>query len=149
MNTNALDTIQILLVEDDPADQKLVRAAFKNARIANGLRITGSGEEAMDFLNRRPPHDPGAPRPDLILLDLNMPGMGGMEFLRLIKEDRRLAMIPVVVMTSSDAEEDIVRSYELHVNAYVTKPVGLEELQKVVAKIEDFWFLLCRLPPKG
>jgi len=143
-----LDNIHILLVEDEPADQKLVKTAFMKAKIANEVNAVSSGEEALDYLFRRGQYGPETPRPDLILLDLNMPGMGGMEFLRRVKDNEDLSTIPVVVMTSSEAEEDIVCSYQLRVNAYVTKPVGLKEFEKVIERIEDFWFVVCKLPTK-
>jgi len=149
MNELKLNTIQILLVEDDPADQKLVKTAFRNAKIANDLSIAGSGEDALDLLAGSGPGGPDKLRPDLILLDLNMPGMGGMEFLRRVKEDPDLALIPVVIMTSSEAEEDIIRSYQLRVNAYITKPVGMKEFEKVMERIEDFWLMVCKLPTKA
>lgn len=138
--------IRILLVEDDPADQKLVKAAFSRAKIPNDLSITSSGEEALDFLGRKGRYGPETPRPDIILMDLNMPGMGGMEFLRRVKQEPRLSTIPIVVLTSSEAEEDIQATYQHHVNAYVTKPVGLNEFDKVIERLEGFWFTVCKLP---
>jgi len=102
----------------------------------------------MDFLHHRDNYSNGTPRPDLILLDLNMPGMGGKEFLRRIKGDENLKQIPVVVLTTSDSERDIIDSYNLHASGYVRKPVTLDEFKKVMEKIEEYWFLICKRPPK-
>ena len=144
----ALEPLTILLVEDDPADQKLIRTSLKDQRIANNLHIVSSGEEAMDFLYRSGSHSDATPRPDLILLDLNMPGMGGKEFLRRIKDDEQFKKIPVVILTTSDAERDIIDSYRLQASGYVNKPVTLAEFKEVMKKIEEYWFVLCKLPPK-
>jgi CheY-like chemotaxis protein len=138
----------ILLVEDDPGDQKLITMSLKNQKIGNDVHITGSGEEAMDFLYQRGKYRNGAPRPDLILLDLNMPGMGGKEFLRQIKQDERMKMVPVVILTSSDSDADIIDTYNLHASGYVKKPVKIEDFKCVVKEIEEYWFVLCRLPPR-
>lgn len=142
------ESIQILLVEDDPADQKLTRISLENNKVANKLHIVSSGEEALDFLYHRGPFEQGAPRPDLILLDLNMPGIGGQEVLKLIKEDEDLRTIPVIILTTSDAEEDIVRSYKMHANGYIKKPVDIVGFQQVVQSIQSFWFVVAKLPPK-
>ena len=144
----ALERLTILLVEDDPADQKLIRTSLKDQRIANNLHIVSSGEEAMDFLYRSGSYSDATPRPDLILLDLNMPGMGGKEFLRRIKDDEQFKKIPVVILTTSDAERDIIDSYRLQASGYVNKPVTLAEFKEVMKKIEEYWFVLCKLPPK-
>ena len=138
----------ILLVEDDPGDQKLITVSLKNQKLGNEVRIAGSGEEAMEFLYQRGKYSYGTSRPDLILLDLNMPGMGGKEFLRQIKKDERMKMIPVVILTSSDSDEDIIATYNLHASGYVKKPVKLEDFKRVVKEIKEYWFLLCRLPPR-
>jgi CheY-like chemotaxis protein len=138
----------ILLVEDDPGDQKLVKVSLQKQRIANELHVVGSGEEALDFLYQRGKYQGGAPRPDLILLDLNMPGMGGKEFLRLIKEDEELKTNPVVILTTSDSEQDIIDSYSLQASGYVKKPVDLNEFKEVMKQIGEYWFVICRLPPK-
>lgn len=143
-----LEPVTILLVEDDPADQKLIRASLQNQKIANNVYTVASGEEGIDFLHSRDIYSRTIPRPDLILLDLNMPGMGGKEFLRRIKGDEQFKKIPVVILTTSDAERDIIDSYKLQASGYVRKPVTLDEFKEVMKKIEDYWFLLCRLPPK-
>jgi len=138
----------ILLVEDDPGDQKLIKVSLKKQKIANELYIVDSGEEAMDFLYQRGKYSAETPRPDLILLDLNMPGMGGKEFLRRIKQDEKMKMIPVVILTSSDSDEDILDTYNLHASGYVKKPVELEDFKRVMKEIEAYWFIICKLPPK-
>jgi CheY-like chemotaxis protein len=123
-----LTPLVILLVEDDLGDQKLIKLSLRNEKIANDLYTVQSGEEGMDFLHHRGKYNDGTPQPDLILLDLNMPGMGGKEFLRLIKKDDRLKQIPVVILTTSEAEKDIIDSYKLQASGYVHKPVTLEEI---------------------
>ena len=139
----------ILLVEDDPGDQKLITVSLRNQKLANEVHIVGSGEEAMEFLYQRGKYSDGfVPLPDLILLDLNMPGMGGKEFLRRIKEDDKMRTIPVVILTSSDSDEDIIDTYNLHASGYVKKPVTLEDFKRVVKEINEYWFVLCRLPPR-
>jgi CheY-like chemotaxis protein len=143
-----LAPVTILLVEDDPADQKLIRTSLRNQRIANDLWVVNSGEEGMDFLHRRGDYSDGTPRPDLILLDLNMPGMGGKEFLKRIKNHEGLKSIPVVILTTSDSDKDIVDSYNLQASGYVRKPVTLDEFREVTRKIEEYWFVLCKRPPK-
>ena len=142
------EPVNILLVEDDLADQKLTRISLKESKVANVLYVVSSGEEALDFLYSKGQYLPKTPRPDLILLDLNMPGIGGTEVLKIIKEDPNLKTIPVIILTTSDAEEDIIRSYELHVNGYVKKPLDILGFQRVVQSIEDFWFVIAKLPPK-
>jgi CheY-like chemotaxis protein len=143
-----LEPLVILLVEDDPADQKLIKTSLKNQKIANELYVVNSGEEGMDFLYRRGNYNNGTPQPDLILLDLNMPGMGGKEFLKWIKEDKTLKQIPVVILTTSDAERDIIDSYKLQASGYVRKPVTLEEFKEAMKKLKEYWFVLCKLVPK-
>ena len=138
----------ILLVEDDPGDQKLITVSLKKQKLANELYIVDSGEEAMDFLYHCGNYSAETPLPDLILLDLKMPGMGGKEFLRQIKQDERMKMIPVVILTSSDSDDDILDTYNLHASGYVKKPVKLEDFKRVVNEINEYWFLLCRLPPR-
>jgi chemotaxis family two-component system response regulator Rcp1 len=137
--------IEILLVEDNPGDVRLTREALRDAKVQNTLHIASDGMEAISFLRRQGKHD-NAPRPDLILLDLNLPKKGGREVLEEIKLDPSLKTIPVVVLTSSAAEEDILRSYELHANCYVTKPVGLEQFMKIVSTIDNFWLAIVKLP---
>ena len=138
----------ILLVEDDPGDQKLITVSLRNQKLGNEVRIAGSGEEAMDFLYQRGKYSHETSRPDLILLDLNMPGMGGKEFLRRIKEDEKMKSIPVIILTSSDSDDDIIDTYNLHACGYVKKPVKLEDFKRVVKQIKEYWFVLCRLPPR-
>jgi chemotaxis family two-component system response regulator Rcp1 len=138
--------IDILLVEDNPGDVRLTREALKEAKVRNNLHVTEDGVEAMRFL-RREEEFANAPRPDLILLDLNLPKKDGREVLEEIKADDNLRRIPVVVLTTSHAEEDIVRSYNLHANCYVTKPVDLDQFIRIVKSIEDFWLTIVRLPP--
>ncbi|MFZ2071953.1 MAG: response regulator [Halobacteriota archaeon] len=139
----------VLLVEDDPGDQKLVKVSLKKQRVANELHIVGSGEEAEDFLYQRGKYlNHGVPRPDLILLDLNMPGMGGKEFLRRIKEEDDFRNIPVVILTTSDSEQDIMDSYALQASGYVKKPIDLNEFKDVMKEIGEYWFVICKLPQK-
>ncbi|GHF02025.1 response regulator [Streptomyces griseoluteus] len=137
--------IDVLLVEDDPGDELMTREAFEDNKIGNTLHVVRDGEEALDFLYRRGDHT-GAPRPDLILLDLNLPKYDGRQVLERIKSDQDLADIPVVVLTTSAAEEDILRSYRLHANAYVTKPVDLDQFIAAVRQIDDFFVQVVRLP---
>ncbi|WP_410674878.1 response regulator [Amycolatopsis sp. cmx-4-68] len=143
--TQAPAPIDILLVEDDPGDVLMTREAFEHHKIRNALHVAGDGVEALEFLNHRGRFR-DAPRPGLILLDLNLPRKDGRELLGEIKQDPRLRTIPVVVLTTSEAEEDIVRSYDLHANAYVTKPVDFEKFIEVVRKIDDFWVTVVQLP---
>ena len=144
----ALTPLVILLVEDDLADQKLIKISLRNEKIANDLYTVQTGEEGMDFLYHRENYSDGTPQPDLILLDLNMPGMGGKEFLRRIKEDERLKQIPVVILTTSEAEKDIIDSYKLQASGYVHKPVTLEEFKEAMKKLKEYWFVLCKRVPK-
>jgi CheY-like chemotaxis protein len=137
---------EILYIEDNPADVRLTVEALKENRVRNNLHIARDGEEAMAFL-RREGRFATAPRPDLILLDLKLPKKDGREVLREIKADPDLKTIPVVVITSSKAEEDIVRSYQLHANCYVTKPVDLNQFLSVIRTIEGFWMTVVTLPP--
>jgi CheY-like chemotaxis protein len=138
--------IEILLVEDNPGDVRLTREALKEAKVGNNLHVVEDGVAAMSFL-RREAEFSEVPRPDLILLDLNLPKKDGREVLEEIKADNSLKTIPVVVLTTSHAEEDIVRSYDLHANCYVTKPVDLDQFIHIVKSIEDFWLTIVRLPP--
>lgn len=137
--------IEVLLVEDDPGDELMTREAFEDNKIGNTLHVVRDGEEALDFLYRRGAYA-SAPRPDLILLDLNLPKYDGREVLQVIKSDDELAHIPVVVLTTSSAEEDILRSYRLHANAYVTKPVDLDQFIAAVRQIDEFFVTVVRLP---
>ncbi|MFE3329415.1 response regulator [Streptomyces sp. NPDC059176] len=137
--------IEVLLVEDDPGDELMTREAFEDNKIGNTLHVVRDGQEALDFLYRRGEHGE-APRPDLILLDLNLPKYDGRQVLERIKADADLTHIPVVVLTTSAAEEDILRSYRLHASAYVTKPVDLEQFIAAIRKIDDFFVTVVRLP---
>jgi CheY-like chemotaxis protein len=143
--TSATRPVVILLVEDDPGDVRLTREALKDGKLRNELHAVSDGPSALAFLHREPPFE-DAPRPDLIFLDLNLPGMHGTEVLARIKSDEGLVAIPVTVLTTSAADEDITRSYRLHANAYVTKPVGLEEFLQVVRQLDEFWVQIVRLP---
>lgn len=138
--------IEILMVEDNPGDVRLTREALKGGKVLNRLHVVEDGVAALDFLYRRPPHHE-VPRPDLILLDLNLPKMDGRDVLSRIKSDETLKLIPVVVLTTSQAEEDVLRAYRLSANCYVTKPVDLHQFNRIVQAIEDFWLTVVRLPP--
>ena len=140
--------VEILLVEDNPGDVRLTREALREGKVRNNLHVAPDGVEAIAFLRREGEYA-GAVRPDLILLDLNLPRKDGREVLEEIKADRSLRNIPVVVLTSSQAEQDIVRAYDLHANCYVTKPVDLDQFINVVKSIEDFWFTIVKLPPES
>jgi two-component system, chemotaxis family, response regulator Rcp1 len=140
--------IEVLLVEDNPGDVRLTREALKEGKVCNNLSVVRDGVEAMAFLRRQDPYA-GAPRPDVILLDLNLPRKDGREVLLEVKADPALRVIPVVVLTSSEAERDIVQAYALHANCYITKPVDLDQFIRVVKSIEDFWFSIVRLPTEG
>ena len=137
--------IEILLVEDNPGDQQLTVEAFKGAKISNHLNVVSNGEEALRFLRNEAPYE-DAVRPDLMLLDLNMPKMDGRELLSHIKQDDDLKSIPVVIMTTSSAEEDIQESYALHANCYITKPLNLDQFMTVVDAIEGFWLSIVKFP---
>lgn len=137
--------IEVLLVEDDPGDVVLTKEAFDDNKVKNTLSIVSDGEEAMRFLRREGEYA-DAPRPDLVLLDLNLPRKDGRQVLEEIKDDETLRTIPVVVLTTSEAEEDILRSYRLHANAYVTKPVDFDQFINVVRQIDDFFVSVVKLP---
>jgi CheY-like chemotaxis protein len=139
------DPIEVLLVEDDPGDVLLIREAFEDNKVANRLHVVADGVEALNFMRRQGEHAE-APRPDLVLLDLNLPRKDGREVLAEVKNDEALRTIPVVVLTTSQAEEDVLRSYDLHANAYVTKPVDFERFIEVVRQIDDFFVTVVRLP---
>jgi CheY-like chemotaxis protein len=142
---NMVRPIEILLVEDNPGDVRLTREALLTNKINNTMRVASDGVEALQMLRRQGEHE-NTPRPDLILLDLNLPRKDGREVLEEIKQDPQLKRIPVVVLTTSSAEEDILRSYDLHANAFVTKPVSLFEFIEAVKSIEEFWLSVVRLP---
>jgi len=135
----------ILLVEDNPGDVRLLQEGLREDKLLYKMHVARDGEEAMDFLRRRGEYS-GAPRPDLILLDLNLPKKDGREVLAEVKSDPRLKKIPVVVLTTSDAEQDILMTYESYASCYITKPVNLEQFIKVVKSIESFWFTIVKLP---
>lgn len=140
-------SIQVLLVEDSPGDVRLTREAFLDANMAINLHVAYDGVEAMAFLKKEEPHI-NAPRPDLILLDLNLPKMDGREVLARIKADDSLKTIPTVILTTSDAEVDIIKSYELQANSYLSKPVEFDAFQNLVKSINDFWLIKAKLPQK-
>jgi two-component system, chemotaxis family, response regulator Rcp1 len=144
----AIKLVDILVVEDNPGDARLIMEVLKSNKIYNSLHIVKDGIEAMEFLNRKGKYA-DVPIPDIIFLDLNLPRKDGREVLAEIKSDEMFKQIPVVIMTMSQSDEDILRSYRLHANCYVTKPIDLDRFVKVVESIEDFWFSLVKLPSKG
>lgn len=146
-NGNFINSIEILLVEDNPADVRLTMEALKEEKLRNNLHVVKDGVEAMAFL-RREAEFAKAVRPDLILLDLNLPKKDGRQVLKEVKEDENLKAIPVVVLTVSQAEEDVLKSYNLHANCYISKPIDLNQFSKVVKSIQDFWLTIVKLPPK-
>jgi two-component system, chemotaxis family, response regulator Rcp1 len=145
-NTEA-KMIDILVVEDNAGDARLIKEVLNDSKILSSLFLASDGVEAMDFLRNRGKYKK-APKPDLIILDLNLPRKDGREVLNEVKNDEMLRHIPVVIMTISQAEEDILKSYNLHANCYITKPIDLNQFIKVVKSIEDFWFSIVKLPPK-
>ena len=140
--------IEILIVEDNPGDVRLTQEAFKEGNVRNHLSVATNGEEAMAFLLREGRYAT-APRPDVILLDLNLPRKDGREVLAEIKNDPHLKRIPVVILTTSEAEQDILKTYNLHANCYITKPVDMNRFIEIVRSIEDFWLTIVKLPPDG
>jgi CheY-like chemotaxis protein len=138
--------VEILLVEDDPGDVLITREAIDSSKVANHLSVVSNGEEALAFLRHEAPYERAA-RPGLILLDLNLPRLDGREVLAEVKADPDLRRIPIVVLTTSSADEDIVRSYDLHANAYVTKPVDFNQFMSVVRQIDEFFISIVTLPP--
>jgi chemotaxis family two-component system response regulator Rcp1 len=145
MNNDSPNVIDILLVEDNPADVRLTREAMRESKLLNRLAVVNDGIEAVAYLKKQGQYS-NATRPDLILLDLNLPKKDGREVLAEIKNDSLLKSIPVVVLTTSDAHTDIVRTYDLHANCYITKPVELEKFMQIVRVIENFWFGMVKLP---
>ncbi|MBN1796510.1 MAG: response regulator [Sedimentisphaerales bacterium] len=141
---NEYKAATILLVEDDPGDRKLIKKSLNNNRIINDLHTCSNAEEAIEYLQKSFASDPECPMPDLVLLDLNMPGMGGKEFLRSIKEKECTEAIPVVILTTSDSDKDILESYRLQAAGYIKKPVSLPEFQRVVSELTDYWFVVCK-----
>lgn len=147
MNINKkIKQVEILLVEDNLGDIRLTKEAMKEAKIINNLNVVEDGVEALAYL-RKEGKFKGVKRPDLILLDINLPKKNGREVLAEIKQDIYLKQIPVVILTISNAEEDIIKTYELHANCYITKPVDMEQFTKVVKSIDNFWFSIVKLPP--
>ncbi|HEX3719823.1 MAG TPA: response regulator [Verrucomicrobiae bacterium] len=143
----SVSPIQILLVEDNPGDVRLTEEALKDAKVHTILHVAKDGVEALTFL-RKTGQYADAPMPDIILLDLNLPRMNGLEVLKEIKNDEKLRQIPVVVITSSKAEEDVAKSYHLHANCYITKPIDFSQFIVMVQSIENFWFTIVRLPTR-
>ena len=141
-----LKPIEILLVEDNPGDIVLTKEAFKESRILVNLNTVEDGLEALDYLNQKEQYKE-KPKPDLILLDLNLPGMNGFELLTKIKKNKSLRIIPVVVLTCSNATEDIIKIYALRANCFITKPVNLKQFNNVIKGISNFWFNIVKLPP--
>jgi len=142
-----MDTLKhatILLVDDDIGDQKLIKKSLSDQRVANHIYTVESGEEALDYLARSKNEDDECPTPHVILLDLNMPGMGGKEFLRRVKASDDFNSIPVVVLTTSDSENDILESYKLQAAGYIKKPVSMEEFGKILSGLEEYWFIICK-----
>ena len=146
-NLVSVKTLDVLLVEDDPGDALITREAFERSQIPNLLHVVDDGEKALNFLRRLSDYQ-DAPRPSLILLDINLPRLSGLEVLTELKSDRDLLTIPVVVLTTSGAQEDILRSYQLHANAYVTKPVDFDRFVNVVRQIDEFFVSVVKLPPR-
>jgi len=145
MSTNMGRAAEVLLVEDSPGDVRLTREALKEGKVRNNLSVVSDGVEAMEFLRREGKYA-DAPRPDIVLLDLNMPRKDGREVLAEMKSDENLKRIPVVILTTSEAEQDILRTYDLHANCYLTKPVDLEQFISIVKSVEDFWLTIVQLP---
>lgn len=146
--TPSAETIEVLLVEDSPSDARLTQEAFRDGKIRNNLTIVTDGAAALSYLRRETPYE-SAPRPDLVLLDLNLPKMDGREVLRRIKTDPALQSIPVVVLTTSEAEEDVAKAYEYHANCYIRKPVDLDSFLHIVSVVENFWLTVVKLPQGG
>lgn len=140
--------IQVLLVEDDPGDVRLTQEALKRSKLLVMMTVVNDGEQALRFLRRQEPYA-GAVRPDLVLLDLNLPKVDGREVLAAAKADPELRAIPVVILTTSSADADILKAYGLGGNCYITKPVGFEEFSRIVRAIEEFWFEVVKLPPRS
>lgn len=148
MTTEVMATpIEILLVEDSLGDARLTQEALKNARVINRMNHVTNGVKALAYLRREAAYE-AMPRPDLILLDLNMPRMDGRELLAIVKDDESLKRIPIIILTTSEAEEDILRSYDLRANAYITKPVGFDQFLAVMRTMEEFWLALVKFPPR-
>ncbi|HVX23660.1 MAG TPA: response regulator [Acidimicrobiales bacterium] len=147
IEADAGSAIEVLLVEDDPGDVLMTREALSSAKVLHNLHVVDNGESAVGFLRQEGDYA-DAVRPDLVFLDLNLPRLDGREVLSIVKADDGLRRIPVVVLTTSEAEEDVLRSYDLHANAYVTKPVDFSGFMRVVRQIDDFFVTIARLPPR-
>ncbi len=147
VRTDDTTSVDILLIEDNPGDVRLTREALKRGKVLANLNVAVDGNEAMDYLMKKGKFA-NVTRPDLIILDLNLPKKDGRQVLKEIKENESLARIPVVVLTTSRAEQDVVKSYELHANAYITKPLDLNQFMSIIGEIETFWLKVVRLPPK-
>jgi CheY-like chemotaxis protein len=145
--SSATIPIDILLVEDSPSDVVLTREALRESRIANDLTVVRDGEQALAYLRRQPPYE-DATRPDLVLLDLNLPNLDGRDVLRAVRADENLATLPIIVLTTSDADADIRAAYASHANSYVQKPVNMDRFVDVIRAIEGFWFTVVKLPPR-
>ena len=139
-----LKAIRIMLVEDDPGDQKLIKQSLQKQKISNEVVVANDAEEALEYLEKAKNNDKNHPFPDIILLDLNMPGIGGKEFLKRIKEDDDLDTIPAIILTTSDSDQDILDTYKLHASGYIKKPVSLEGFQEIIKNLEEYWFVICR-----
>lgn len=139
--------IEILLVEDNPGDVRLTQEILKDGKVNNHLSVVDDGEKAISFLKKQPPYT-HAPHPDLVLLDLNLPRKDGREVLEIIKANEQWRRIPVVILTTSRAEEDIIKAYDLHANCYIAKPIDLDQFIKVVKSIEEFWLTIVKLAPE-
>ena len=136
--------VVILLVEDDTGDQKLTRQSLSKDKVGNDLRIVSTAEEGLEYLQRGKQGDEGCPMPDLILLELNMPGMGGKNFLKKLKLDEQLNSIPVVILTTSDADRDVLETYQLQAAGYIKKPASLKGFQETMRDLTDYWFVICK-----
>jgi two-component system, chemotaxis family, response regulator Rcp1 len=147
MNSTVSNPIEILLVEDNPGDVRLIKEVFKDAKIFNSMQVAYDGEAAMEILRREGEYSDAA-FPDLILLDLNLPKKDGREVLREIKSDSKLQCVPVVILTTSNAEEDLIETYRMNANCYITKPVDLDQFINVVKSIENFWLSIVKLPTR-
>ena len=148
MQSTIISPIDILIIEDNEGDARLIKEVLSDGKIANLLHNVKDGVQAMEFLRKKGAYA-NVVKPDLIILDLNLPKKDGREVLSEIKNDPELKKIPVVIMTTSQAEEDILKSYNLHANCYITKPIDLNQFIKVIKSIEEFWFSIVKLPPKG
>lgn len=146
-SSNDSRQMEILLVEDNPGDIELTLEAFQDTKIPNHINVVRDGEEALEFLYQRGSYR-NAVRPDIILLDLNMPRKGGKEVLAIVKEDETLKDIPIIILTSSEAEQDVIASYKLHANAYIVKPMDFSQFQHAMEILKNFWLSVVKLPPK-